>query len=282
MSTISIAKRDFLDVRRARLVWGPVVLYTLFMLLFFWGQSSAEDPNFYQIMWSLLGLGGALVIPLIALVAAYLSVAGERESGSIKFTLSAPVKRSSVVFGKLISRTAIVVAGILVSFVVGTLAGMVLVPDMTFEWGDYLIFIAVTLLYALAYVSVAVGISAATGSRSRAIGGSIGFFFLFNLVWNFLPVQPTEMLRFLLEEFGRDPDNYQNLLEFVFSISPTGAYLNSTKLFMTDEFLELVGTAGQSADPFYIQGWFMLVILSFWVVAPLAVGYWQFNNAQLG
>jgi ABC-2 type transport system permease protein len=282
MSTISIAKRDFLDVRRARLVWGPVVLYTLFMLLFFWGQSTAENPDFYAIVWSLLGLGGALVIPLIALVAAYLSVAGERESGSIKFTLSAPVKRSSVIFGKLISRTAIVVAGILVSFVVGTLAGLVLVPEMTFEWGDYLTFIAVTLLYALAYVSVAVGISAATGSRSRAIGGSIGFFFLFNLVWNFLPVQPTEMLRFLLKQLGRDPDNYQNLLEFVFSISPTGAYLNSTKLFMSDEFLELVGTAGRTADPFYIQGWFMLVILAFWVVAPLAVGFWRFNNAQLG
>ena len=282
MSTVSIAKRDFLDVRRAKLIWGPVVLYTMFMLLFFWGQSTSRDPDFYAILWSLLGLGGALVIPLIALVAAYLSIAGERESGSIKFTLSAPVERSSVILGKLISRTAIVVAGILVAFVVGTVAGQVLVPEMTFEWGDYLVFIGITLLYALAYVSVAVGISAATGSRSRAIGGSIGFFFLFNLVWNFLPVSPTQMLRFVLEELGRDPDNYQNLLELVFSISPTGAYLNSTKLFMPDRFLQTVGTAGQSADPFYIQGWFMLVILGFWVLAPLAVGYWRFQNAQLG
>jgi ABC-2 type transport system permease protein len=282
MSTLSIAKRDFLDVRRAKLVWGPVLLYTLFMLLFFWGQSTSDNPDFYTILWSLLGLGGALVIPLIALVAAYLSIAGERESGSIKFTLSAPVKRSSVILGKLVSRTAVVVIGLLVSFVFGTVIAQVLVPEMTFEWGDYLAFIAVTLLYALAYVSVAVGISAMTSSRSRAIGGAIGYFFIFNLVWNFFPVSPTEMLRFVLDQLGRDPDNYQNLLEFVFSISPTGAYLNSTKLFMPDRFLEMVGTAGRTADPFYIQGWFMLVILAFWVVAPLAVGYWRFQNAQLG
>jgi len=282
MSTLAIAKRDFLDVRRAKLVWGPVLLYTMFMLLFFWGQSTSDDPDFYVILWSLLGLGGALVIPLIALVAAYLSIAGERESGSIKFTLSAPVKRSSVILGKLVSRTAVVVIGLLVSFVLGTLIAQVLVPEMTIEWGDYAVFIAITLLYALSYVSVAVGISAMTSSRSRAIGGSIGFFFLFNLVWNFFPVSPTEMLRFLLDQLGRDPDNYQNLLEFVFSISPTGAYLNSTKLFMPDRFLEGVGTAANAGDPFYIQGWFMLVILAFWVAFPLALGYWRFQNAQLG
>ena len=262
MSTLAVAKRDFLDVRRAKLVWAPAALYTLFMLLFFYGQSGAEDPNFYGVLWGLLGLGGVLVVPLIALVAAYLSVAGERESGQIKFTLGVPVDR--------------------LSFVIGTLAAQVFVPDMSIEYGDYLRFIAITLLYALAYVSVAVGISAATSSRSRAMGAGIGFFFLFNLVWNFLPVTPVQMLEFVLEKLGENPENYENLLELVFSISPTGAYLNSSKLFMSQQFLERVGNTPASGDPFYIQGWFMLVILALWVVLPLAFGYWRFGNAQLG
>ena len=282
MSTMAVARRDFLDVRRAKLVWAPAALYTLFMLIFFWGQSTGDSPDFYAVLWSLLGVGGALVIPLIALVAAYLSVAGERESGSIKFTLGAPVDRSAVVLGKLLARSVVVVAGLLFSFVVGTLVAQVLVPGMSFEFGDYGVFIAVTLLYALAYVSVAVGISAATASRSRAMGGAIGFFFLFNLVWNFLPVSPNEMLEFLLEQLGENPENYENLLEFVFSLSPTGAYLNSTKLFMPDRFLEGVGTAQSAGDPFYIQGWFMIVILAAWVVVPLALGAWRFGNAQIG
>lgn len=282
MSSIAVARRDFLDVRRAKLVWAPAALYTLFMILFFWGQSNAQQPDFYQVMWGLLGLGGALVVPLIALVAAYLSVAGERESGSIKFTLGVPVDRLSVILGKLTARSIVVAAGLLVSFVVGTVAAQVLVPDMTIEYGDYFLFIAITLLYALAYVSVAVGISAATSSRSRAMGGAIGFFFVFNLVWNFLPVSPTQMLEFVLKELGKNPDNYENLLQFVFSISPTGAYLNSSKLFMSERFLEQVGNTPASGDPFYIQGWFMLVILVAWVVFPLAFGYWRFGKAQLG
>jgi len=282
MSTLAVARRDFLDVRRAKLVWAPAALYTLFMLIFFWGQSTADSPDFYAVLWSLLGVGGALVVPLIALVAAYLSIAGERESGSIKFTLGAPVDRSAVVTGKLLARSVVVIAGLLVSFVIGTAVAQVLVPGMSFEYGDYVVFIAVTLLYALAYVSIAVGISAATASRSRAMAGAIGFFFIFNLVWNFLPVSPTQMLEFLLEQLGENPDDYENLLEFVFSLSPTGAYLNSTKLFMPDRFLEGVGTAQSAADPFYIQGWFMLVILSAWVIVPLALGALRFGNAQIG
>ncbi|MFW6435528.1 MAG: ABC transporter permease subunit [Halovenus sp.] len=282
MSTLAVAKRDFLNVRRAKLVWAPVALYTMFMLLFFWGQSTTDQPDFHAVLWSLLGLGGALVVPLIAIVAAYLSIAGERESGTIKFTLGAPVSRSSVVLGKLLARSGVVLTGLLVSFVFGTLIALVLVPDMTFEYGDYALFVATTLLYALAYVSVAVAISAATASRSRAMAGGIGFFFLFNLVWNFLPISPTQMLSFLLDQVGLEPENYQNLLDFVYALSPTGAYLTSARLYVPDQFFRSVGVELSASDPFYLQGWFMFVILAAWIVLPLALGYWRFRNAQLG
>jgi ABC-2 type transport system permease protein len=279
---VSVAKRDFLDVRRAKLVWAPVALYTLFMLLFLWGQSNDPEPSFYGVLWSLVGTGGVLLVPLIALVAAYLSVAGERESGSIKFTLGQPIHRGAVVLGKVGSRTGVVGVGLLVSFVVGALAAPVLVPEMTVEYDAYAQFIGVTLLYALAYVSVAVGVSAATGSRSRAMGGAIGFYFLFNLVWNVLPVGPVQMMEFVLDQLGRDPENYSNLLELVFSLSPTGAYLNgTTKLVMTDEFAAQVNSNVQD-QPWFLEGWFMLVILGAWVVLPLAVGYWRFDGAELG
>jgi hypothetical protein len=53
-----------------------------------------------MVIWGLAGVGGALLIPLAALVAAYLSIAGERESGSIKFALSLPISRGDLVLGK--------------------------------------------------------------------------------------------------------------------------------------------------------------------------------------
>ncbi|QCC59251.1 ABC transporter permease [Natrinema thermotolerans] len=279
MSALSVAKRDFLNVRRAKLVWIPALLYALFMLVFYWGQSSRPEPDFYMVLWSLAGIGGALVIPLVAIVAAYLSIAGERESGSIRYQLSLPVSRSDVVVGKLLARTGVVVASLLIAFAIGIVAAQVLVPDMTLEYDGYAAFVALTLLYALAYVAVAVAISAATASRSRAMSGAIGFFFVFNLGWNFLPVSPVQMARFVFEELGVDYSDA--LLDLIFSLSPTGAYLNGMKLVFPDDFTALQATTAGS-NPFYIQGWFMLVILAGWIVVPLLLGAWQFRRTDLG
>ncbi|QGN06935.1 ABC transporter permease [Halorhabdus sp. CBA1104] len=280
MSLLAVARRDFLDVRRAKLVWAPVALYTAFMLLFFWGQSTSADPDFYPIIWGLVGLGGVLLVPLIALVAAYLSIAGERESGRIKFTLGVPVSRTAVIGGKLLARGAVVLLGLAVSLALVVPIAMVFVPEMTIEYGDYLVFAAMTLAYALAYVSVAVGISAVTASRSRAMAAGIGFFFVFNIGWNFLPVNPMQMIEFVLDQFGMTAP--EEVLELVFSLSPTGAYLNATKLYMPNRFLEGVGNVVLSDPPFYIQGWFMVVILAAWIVVPLVLANWRFSRAQLG
>ncbi|WP_323171170.1 ABC transporter permease subunit [Natrialba sp. PRR66] len=278
MNAISVAKRDLLDVRRAKLIWVPVALYVLFMLLFYWGQSNSMNPSFYRIMLSLATIGGVLLIPLVALVAAYLSVAGERESGSVRYQLSLPVSRTDVVLGKLLSRVSVVSGALLASFAIGLVAAWTLVPEMSVEYGDYAVFVALTLLYALAYVSIAVAISAATASRSRAMGGAIGFFFVFNIIWNFLPIGPAYMARFVFEELEL---NYAaSHLEFIFSLSPTGAYLNALELAFPAE--QFPGQVGSGFDVFYLQEWFMLVILVAWVVVPLGLGIWRFRRADLG
>jgi len=281
MSVLSVARRDFLDVRRAKLVWAPVGLYTLFMLLFYYGQTETQNPDFDRLLLSLAGIGGALLIPLIALVAAYLAIAGERESGSIKFTVGPPVSRSDVVLGKFGARGAIVGVGLLVSFVIGIAVAALFVPDMEFQYGDYFMFVGLTLLYAVAYVAVAIGISASTKSRSRAMAGGIGFFFVFNLVWNFLPFGPTAILRFIFDKLGIEYS--QEFFDFIYSLSPTGAYLNGLQLVIPDDLLNSAsGGSDVSSYPFYLEGWFMLLILAAWVVVPLAVGLWRFERAQLG
>lgn len=279
MSLLAVARRDFIDVRRAKLVWAPVALYTAFMLLFFWGQSTATNPDFYQVIWGLVGPGGVLLIPLIALVAAYLSIAGERESGQLKFTLGVPVSRTAVIGGKLLARGSIVLIGLAVSLALAIPIAMFFVPEMTIEYADYAIFAGLTLLYALAYVAVAVAISAMTASRSRAMAAGISYFFIFNIGWNFLPVNPVQMIEFVFDQLGMTaPDT---LTEFIFSISPTGAYLNATDLFMPTRFLERVNNLPDPNAPFFIQGWFMPVILAAWVVVPLALARWRFSKAQL-
>jgi len=272
MSATAVFRRDFLDVRRAKLVWLPAALYTLFMLLFFWGQSGG-NPGFDSVLFVLGTIGGVLVIPLIAMIAAYLSIAGERESGRITFSLGVPVDRLELVVGKFAARSLVVVAGIVVSFAVGLAAARFFIPEMSFDVGTYLGFMALLLLYSVAYVAIAVGISASTASRSRAMGGAIGFFFVFNIVWNFLPVSPAAMIQFVFDELGVDYS--QNFIDFILRLSPTGAFVESLSLVLTGI------QSADPADPFYLQEWFMIVIMAMWVVVPLALGYWRFRGADL-
>ncbi|MFD2372306.1 ABC transporter permease subunit [Haloarchaeobius iranensis] len=216
-----------------------------------------------------------MIIPLVALVAAYLSVAGERESGNLKFLLSYPNSRRDVVLGKFIARAVVVTVSIVVAFVVGL--GMAAYYFPSVQLPDFAAFVGVTLLYAVSYVAIAVGISAATSSRSRAMGLAIGSWFVLNVFWNFLPIQPATVIEFVADKLGTSvSDNFKDL---VWSLSPTGAYFNAIQPIFPER---ITGGSGAGTNAFYLQPEFMFVILAFWIVAPLALGYWRFERADLG
>ncbi|MFC3957952.1 ABC transporter permease subunit [Halovivax cerinus] len=273
MSTVAVARKDFLDVRRAKIVWFVGVLYALFMtLLVFVEQSTDSAPSVLDALWNLTA-AGAMIIPLIALVTAYLAIAGERESGSIKYVLSIPNSRRDVVLGKFVTRTAVVSASIVVAFVVGILLAILWYPDPQLDIFGQMA--ALTILYALTYVAVAIGISASTASRSRAMGASIAFFFVTNVLSLFGPLQLA--IDYLANDLLGLEISVNQIVFLQSLISPTTAYVNSTGLVFPDGFntipMEL---------PWFLQGETMLVILVAWLVVPLALGLWRFERADLG
>ncbi|MCT9096768.1 ABC transporter permease [Haloarchaeobius sp. HME9146] len=280
MSLQGVVKKDILDVRRAKLIWGVGLLYTLFTVLFFYGTGSTSE-NAGELSSQLFSMAGiaVLVIPLVALVAAYLSVAGERESGSLKFLLSYPNNRLDVVLGKLVARSAVVGASVLFAFVVGLGLGFYYFDSV--DLGTYFGFVGLTLLFALVYVSIAVGISAATSSRSRAMGAAIGTWFVLNVFWNSFPVTPSDIINFVADKLGLDIS--ESVLHLITALSPSYAY------FVALDFVFEVNPAtgkGMVDRPhltdWFLEPWFMLVILAFWAVVPLALGYWRFERADLG
>jgi ABC-2 type transport system permease protein len=279
MSLQGVVKKDFLDVRRSKLVWGVGLLYTLFIALFVYGTGS--NANATSLTDQLFGMAsiGILIIPLIALVAAYLSIAGERESGSLKFLLSYPNSRLEVVLGKLIARSAVVSGAIVVAFLVGL--GMSFYYFETVELGVFAGFAALTLVYTLVYVSIAVAVSAATDSRSRAMGLAIGSWFVLNVFWNAFPIQPRTIVQFVADQIGVEVAD--TTLAFISSLSPTAAYLVSLDFVLTRNPTTGKGIQGATRpDVWYLEPWFMFVILAFWIVVPLALGYWRFERADLG
>jgi ABC-2 type transport system permease protein len=282
MSTLNVMRKDILDVRRSKIVWFVGVLFTLVTVLFFYQiQAFGGVEEFDDVLLALWNLAfvGAMFVPAIALVAAYLSIAGERESGSIKFLLSTPINRRELVVGKFLSRTAIVAASLLLAFVVAGTLSVVWFADL--RAGTFAAVAGLTTLYALSYVAVAVAISAATATRSRAMGGALGFYFVTNLLVVFGDLSIRGLLDYVLNDvlsagIGQDPLTFLTML-----ISPTQSYLASTMLAFPSDFM-----ARQGLDPsglaWYVQGEMGLALLVAWVVVPLLFGIWRFGRADLG
>ena len=282
MSAIGVMQKDILDVRRTKIVWFVGILFTLITALFFYqihsfgGMDGFADVTLA--LWNLVFVG-AMFIPAIALVAAYLSIAGERESGSIKFLLSTPINRRELVLGKFLSRTAVVTTSLLFAFVVSAILSLVWFSDLMV--GTFLAVAALTTLYALAYVAVAIAISASTASRSRAMGGALGFYFVTNLLVIFGDLSIRGLLRYVLNELldlgvGQDPLTFMTMV-----ISPTQSYLTTTLLAFPEDFLATNGLDPETMS-WYVQGEVGLALLVAWLVVPLLIGIWRFDKANIG
>jgi ABC-2 type transport system permease protein len=271
---LHVARRDFTSARRSRLLWGMIAIYVAFSALVFWAGTTVSEPNVPDALFNTMFLT-TLLLPLVAIAASYLAIAGERESNTIQFLLGLPVARRSVVAGKFVSRTAMVLLALVASFVVGAAMAVALYPAP--EFGLFLRFAGLTTLLIGAYVGTTVAISAMSSNRTQAISGSVGFYFLTDVLWVF--GGGVFAVRFVFEELlgvSLASDVYQ----FIFVLSPAGSYLNTEHLmFDAADYPQLPPI---ESEAFFIQPWFSVVILAAWMVLPLAVGYWRFSRAEIG
>lgn len=271
---LTVARYDFRVARRSKLLWGVVAMYLFFGGALFYAGGTGSDPQVSQTLFVQVFVT-ALFLPLVAVAASYLSVAGERESETVTFLLSRPVRRRSVVLGKLLSRAGIMVLALAGMIGAGLVTILLMYPGL--EPVAIATFAGLTLLLIGAYVSTTVAISTATGSRSRAIAGAVGFYFVSDVLFVFEGLSIPGLLRYVLEEFG-GLSLGQHFYSFVASLSPAQAYINSTLLlFDPADF----GTIPLSL-PWYLQPPVMIAILLAWLVVPLAVAILVFARADLG
>lgn len=105
-----VARKDFEDAVRSKLLWGLIAVFVAFLVM---SLLSAEvlfpDGVTVDATMALVGVAmlAQLFVPGIALVAGYMSVVGERRSGSLRVLLSYPFSRFDVVAGKLAGRTLV-------------------------------------------------------------------------------------------------------------------------------------------------------------------------------
>jgi len=281
MSWTAVAKKDFRDAVQSRALWALLAVFVVLSVVL--SYSYAEFPT-------LVGgteqatVGGlvfftsgivSLFVSLTAIVVCYKAIAGERELGSIKLMLALPHSRLDVFVGKLVGRTGVLSLALAVGLVVGLGVGSALLGS--FEPVPLVLFLFVTLLFAVVYVTIVVSISATTGSTSRATTGALGFFLLFELLWDVVPLGVVYVANGLSLP-AQMPDWTFPLMQ----LPPSSAYVLALNALLPDLADAAPGGATAAGfDAFYARPELGFVVLAFWLVVPLSVGSYRFANADL-
>lgn len=289
MSTTTVAWKDFEDAVRSRTLIGLSVVFVLFAVgatyLFAEFLGFAAAPNLPPAIGLIVSLLAPIVVfvPLIGVMTGYKSVVGERETGSVKLLLALPHTRRDVVFGKLLGRVAVLAVAIVAGFAAA--GGMAFVLYDSFPFVEFVAFTLVTVLLGVVYLAFAIGLSASTGSGSVALWGSLGFFILFQFLWQFV----AQLLAYVVNGFSNPqgfafglgyfpPNAAPDWYRLVQTLSPGNAYRSAVGSFLPQS----AGPATQAnAVPYFLEDWFGFVVLAIWVVVPLVLGYLRFEKTDL-
>ena len=291
-----IARKDFEDAVRSKLLWGLIAVFVAFLLMSLLSADQLfPDAVTVDAAKALAGVAmlAQLFVPGIALVAGYMAVVGERRSGSLRVLLGYPFSRRDVVVGKLAGRTLVTVTALAVGFAVAS--GLVVALYGTPDAAAFAAFVGSGVLLGLTFTGLAVGGSAAAATRGRArtltIGSFTGMVFfwkpvvtgLYYAVTGSLPGVRAEPWYFLLQRL--------NPLEAYRVV--TGAALDERvdevpKFPLEDvpenappELLEIANRVAGEV-PFYLDEWFSVVVLVAWGVVPVVLGYLYFERSDLG
>ncbi len=287
----AIARKDFQDAVRSWLFWGLSLFFFMLLVIVagvvaYFGEDIAAQGATTEALVGIVSNLTRLVIPLVALILGWKAIAGERESGSIKIMLALPHSRTDMILGKLLGRSAVLSLSLVVGFVLAALVVAVLLGG--FSVVDYTGLLAVSIIYAIAYLSIAVSLSSLTKSTSIAGAAMFGVFVLFYIVWNAIgTVVLLLMGRGTISGVevgdGVRPPDWAIFLEM---LDPGAAYANVLSLATEaaqadDETLAMQAELFGGDLPFYLQDWFALVVLLFWIVTPLVVAVYRFDRVDL-
>jgi len=294
MSWTQVARKDFEDAVRSKMLWGIIAVFVAFMgfvLAVAIGTTDTSEATGGAAL-ALTAQLNQLFVPLVALVAGYMAVVGERRSGSLRVLLSYPHSRRDVVAGKLAGRSAVIAltlaAGSLVTIaMVGVLVAS---PDLA----DVAGLLGATVLFGVAFTGLAVGISAAVASRGKAMALAIGSLLVFLVVFDAAAAGAYAAVTGSLPGLAVEP--WYFLLK---RLSPVGAFRALAEGFVdgrlqpffrmgleqippdTPPSERTVAARVGGSLPFYLSEWFAALTLAAWGLVPSVVGAVRLERSDL-
>lgn len=207
-----------------------------------------------------------LIVPLMGLTLGAMSLANERERGTLLYLMTQPVAQAEVLLGKFLGLAAAVLIALLLGF---GLSGLLIAwQGGTTQASDYLAMVMLAFFLALVSLSLGFLISAASGRSATAVGLGL-FVWLVLVFFGDLGLMGTAMVMRV------DIDQLFTL-----------ALLNPLQLFKMAAILavrsnlEILGPAGIYAVRTYGSQLMPLLvtILLAWTIVPLSITYLVFRK----
>ena len=265
----TLSQKELRDARRNRWFILFTVAFAGLALALAWlalsGVGSFGLAGFGRTGASLINLV-LMVIPLMGLTLGALSLAGERERGTLLYLLTQPVSQGELLLGKFIGLALAIMVALVLGF---GLSGLLIAwQGGTTQAGDYLTMVGLAFILALASLSIGFLISAAVSKSATAVGIAL-FVWLLLVFFGDLGLMGTAIV-----------------LRMEISQLFTLALINPLQLFKMAAILairsnlEVLGPAGVYAVRTYGSQLllFLSVLLLAWTVIPLSLTYMIFKR----
>jgi len=264
----TLAGKEFRERMRNRWVLAVALVFTVFSLVigYFGGAQQGQlGPRSIEFVIASLVSLVIYLVPLIALLLGFDAIVGERERGSLDLLLALPITRLELLLGKYL--------GLAAALLLSTLAGFALMAALLtrqFGWaglGRFLGFVLSAGLLGLAFLSLALLVSAVSRERTRASGLAIALWFGFVLVFDLL------MLGLLVASGGEAGGP---ALAYLLLLNPADVF-RILNVFSLEQLRSLDGLAS-IVPPALANPWLMGTAMLAWIAAPLGLAYWRFRS----
>jgi ABC-type transport system involved in multi-copper enzyme maturation permease subunit len=274
----TIAKKEFTDnIRNKWIIVISIIFIILTIASSYVAGGQGEFGGMEETVVSVLSIS-TLLIPLIAIMLGFSTIAGEAEKGALSVVLSYPIKRVEVLIGKFLGLGSVLAVTPLIGFGLG---GIVIIATVGAEEGlAYLAFIALTILLGLMYLSSILFISALCRTRVRAIAGGVILFF-WAMIYGLI----------IMSIYIATGGNYQDF----FSPSGTGMLdlpgwfwgsivfspgdLNQMAVMRAFDVNQAFGFQIEAPD--WLSIGFLLIIHFIWIIVPLILAYYVFKKRDI-
>ncbi|PSP75634.1 hypothetical protein BRC81_14705 [Halobacteriales archaeon QS_1_68_20] len=294
---LSVARKEIADAGRS---WQLYILTGGFLAILTLGSMSKIErgsrpqpaDNQFEMTFreGLQTLAGFIevLVPLVILIGLHTAIAKERERGSLRVILTLPVSRWDVLAGTALGRAVVIAGTFLAALAVNGLTMWVLYDSMDLLTYGKFAFAVVTL--GIVFVGIAVGISAVARTTNRSVSIAIGVFLVVTLMWEKL-LGAVDLVTGVQPQFNpMAQDVAPGWRVFLYRIRPGEAW----QLVVTDWIAPVMPELGRGEntyyaryttpgpEPFYLDSWFLAIVLILWCIVPLLVGYWRFREADIG